>query len=313
MNRREFLVGSIGAGAAVLACGYLPVVAAAVTADPKRGRFRLNYAPHFGMFRHHAGADLVDQVKFMADEGFLAVEDNGLKSKPSRIRERIRREMDRHGMQMGQFVATAEFGTATFASGRPEHRERVVKEIRDSIAVAQSLDVKWISVVPGRRDPRLPLSRQTAHAVDTLSLCAELCEHAGVVMLLEPIDHGRQQPRLFLHSVRQAQQICRAVGSRACKILFDCYQQQLAAERHSPRADMFSLIERSWSNIGYLQIGDNPGRKEPGTGCIDYGRILRFIEGRGFDGLIGMEHGNSLPGREGERAVIDAYAALDRR
>ena len=62
-----------------------------------------------------------------------------------------------------------------------------------------------------------------------------------------------------------------------------------------------------------VQIGDNPGRDEPTTGEINYRNVFRHIHGKGFDGILGMEHGNSRPGRAGELAVIDAYRRVDVR
>ncbi|HZI28102.1 MAG TPA: hypothetical protein VFD64_08085, partial [Gemmatimonadaceae bacterium] len=66
-----------------------------------------------------------------------------------------------------------------------------------------------------------------------------------------------------------------------------------------------------WDEVAYIQVGDNPGRREPGTGEINYRNIFRHIHSKGFLGVVGMEHGNSRQGREGERAVIDAYIAAD--
>jgi hydroxypyruvate isomerase len=67
----------------------------------------------------------------------------------------------------------------------------------------------------------------------------------------------------------------------------------------------------AWDEIPYVQVGDNPGRNEPGTGEINYRNIFRHLHGKGYQGIVGMEHGNSKPGRAGERAVIDAYRAAD--
>lgn len=58
-------------------------------------------------------------------------------------------------------------------------------------------------------------------------------------------------------------------------------------------------------------MGDNPGRNEPGTGEIHYRNVFRHIHRKGFTGIVGMEHGRSIRGREGERAVIDAYVEAD--
>jgi hydroxypyruvate isomerase len=75
--------------------------------------------------------------------------------------------------------------------------------------------------------------------------------------------------------------------------------------------DMIKHIDAAWDEIAYFQIGDNPGRKEPGTGEVNYRNIFRHIHERGYDGVFGMEHGNSQPGKDGELAVIDAYHAAD--
>ena len=70
-------------------------------------------------------------------------------------------------------------------------------------------------------------------------------------------------------------------------------------------------IDLTWEEIGYFQIGDNPGRKEPTTGEMNYKNIFKHIHNKGFKGILGMEHGNSLPGKEGELALIKAYRESD--
>jgi hydroxypyruvate isomerase len=67
----------------------------------------------------------------------------------------------------------------------------------------------------------------------------------------------------------------------------------------------------AWDEVAYLQVGDNPGRNEPGTGEINYHNVFRHVHAKGYDGIVGMEHGNSRPDREGEQAVVDAYVATD--
>ena len=70
-------------------------------------------------------------------------------------------------------------------------------------------------------------------------------------------------------------------------------------------------MEQSWEEIAYFQIGDNPGRKEPTTGEINYNNVFKHIHDKGFRGIMGMEHGNSRKGTEGEMAVIEAYRKSD--
>ena len=75
--------------------------------------------------------------------------------------------------------------------------------------------------------------------------------------------------------------------------------------------DIINNMNRTWEEIAYLQIGDNPGRKEPTTGEMNYKNIFRHIYNKGYKGILGMEHGNAKPGKEGEQALIAAYRETD--
>ena len=75
--------------------------------------------------------------------------------------------------------------------------------------------------------------------------------------------------------------------------------------------NIINNINHCWSEIGYFQIGDNPGRNEPGTGEMNYRNIFKHIHNKGDKGILGMEHGNALPGKEGEMALVKAYRDSD--
>jgi hydroxypyruvate isomerase len=89
------------------------------------------------------------------------------------------------------------------------------------------------------------------------------------------------------------------------KILDDLYHQQIS------EGNLIGNMDKAWDEIGYFQIGDNPGRKEPTTGEINYKNIFKHIHDKGYKGVLGMEHGNSKRGKEGEQAVIEAYRYCD--
>jgi hydroxypyruvate isomerase len=95
------------------------------------------------------------------------------------------------------------------------------------------------------------------------------------------------------------------VDSPSCKILFDIYHQQITEGNIIPN------IDKSWDEIAYFQVGDNPGRKEPTTGEINYMNVFKHIYDKGYKGVLGMEHGNSKSGKAGELAVIVAYRKVD--
>lgn len=301
MKRRNFLSLTVATGAAALLDRGASL---ANTLQAKR-KFKLNYAPHFGMFKNHAGANPIDELKFMADQGFTALEDNGLKGRPVELQESIGKELQRLNMQMGVFVASADFNKVTFASNKQEDRDKILKDMKDSVEVAKRVNAKWSTIVLGRYDQRLEWDYQTANVIENLKRCAEIFEPAGIVMVLEPLNAWRDHPGLFLTKVPQAYMICRAVNSPSCKILFDMYHQQITEGNIIPN------IDKAWDEVAYFQVGDNPGRKEPTTGEMNYRNIFRHIHAKGFKGVVGMEHGNSKPGKEGEQAVIDAYVACD--
>ena len=301
MHRRELLRRTLVAGAALGLGGARSLAAQA----PRPRPFRLKYAPHFGMFELHAGKDLVDQLQFAADQGFSAFEDNGMSERPVEVQERVAREMSRLGLTMGVFVAMGDFEHVTFASTKPEIRADIVGKAKAAVEVAKRVNAKWTTVAPGRYDPGLEWDYQTANVIDNLKRLAEVFEPAGLVMVLEPLNPWKDHPGLFLTRIPQAFQICRAVASPSCKILFDLYHQQITEGNIIPN------IDRAWSEIAYFQQGDNPGRKEPTTGEMNYRNIFGHIHGKGYAGVLGMEHGISKPGIEGEKAVLEAYRYCD--
>jgi len=302
LNRRNFLAMSIAASAAA---GTVGSAQAADKQQPKKNKFKLKYAPHFGMFRHSAGSDLIDQLKFMADNGFTALEDNRMGRRQVATQVAIAKEMSRLGMEMGVFVATADFKQPTFASGNKDMRDKVLADMRVAVEIAKRVNAKWCTVVPGTREHRLEPDYQTANVIDTLKRCAEICEPSGLVMVLEALNPWVNHPDLFLTKIPQGYMICKAVGSPSCKILNDLYHQQIT------EGNLIHNMDRAWDEIAYFQVGDNPGRKEPTTGEINYKNVFKHICQKGFKGIVGMEHGNSLPGVEGEKALIKAYVEVD--
>jgi hydroxypyruvate isomerase len=267
--------------------------------------FHLNYAPHFGMFKHHAGENLIDQIKFIADQGFTAIEDNGMKSREKSLQENITREMARLHITMGVFVAYADFKEKTFVTADPDIRKMLIKQMTEAVDTAKRVNAQWCTVVPGAFDPGREWSYQTANVIENLKWCADVCEAAGLIMVLEPLNPWKDHPGLFLTKIPQAYQICRAVNSPSCKILDDLYHQQVTEGNLMPN------IDKAWQEIAYFQVGDNPGRKEPTTGEINYRNIFKHLYEKGYNGIIGMEHGNSLPGKNGEKAVLNAYRICD--
>jgi len=311
MDRRQFITSSLGASAAATA-GVVPSASAGEEQGTrgKKGSFNLHYAPHFGTFRHLAGKDPIDQLKFAADQGFTAWEDNRMKSRPVDLQKKIARTMEQRDLRMGVFVAHGSLGELTFAVKDKDRQEKVLKDLRESVEVAKRVNAKWMTVVPGNVDERnnearLAKGYQRANVIELLRRCAEIFEPHGMVMVLEPLNWYANHGGTYLQRSDQAYALCKAVDSPACKILFDIYHQQIT------EGNLIPNIDRCWDEIAYFQCGDNPGRNEPGTGEINYHNIFRHIHSKGYGGIVGMEHGAAGSGKAGERAVIEAYHRVD--
>ncbi len=306
MDRRTFMTTGLAAGAAISAGAFPSERAGAEPAElSKKGKFKLKYAPYFGMFRNHAGNDPIDQLKFMADEGFRAAFDNEIADRSKQQQEAIAGQIERLDMMLGPFIACAEFERKTFVTSSKQVRRKLIEQMNNAVEVSKRVNCKWALVVPGAFDTGLEWAYQTANVIDNLKYCAEVCEPAGVIMVIEPLNPWRDHPGLFLTKIAQAYQICRAVGSSSCKIVDDIYHQQVTEGNLIPNIDM------AWDQIAALHLGDTPGRMEPTTGEINYRNIFKHLYEKGYEGVLCMEHGQSKEGKEGERAVIEAYRLCD--
>jgi hydroxypyruvate isomerase len=267
--------------------------------------FSLNYAPHFGMFEQHAGKDYIDQLKFMHEMGFRALEDNEMMEKPVEVQEKIGATLDRLGMDMGVFVIKFPgfFDKSHMTTGDKTWTEMFLKSCREAVETSKRVNAKWATVVPGNFTRNLPMGIQTGNVIEVLKRGAEILEPQKLTMVLEPLSDN---PDLFLRHSDQSYMICKAVDSPSCKILFDMYHMQ------RNEGNMIKNMDLCWSEIAYLQIGDNPGRKEPGTGEVNYANIFEHLRKKNYQGVLGMEHGNFHPGKEGELKLIEAYRKADR-
>lgn len=307
-SRRNFIKRATLAGAAVLAA---PAVFGYQDGKKKSGAreaatpFKLKYAPHIGMFREHAGNDIIDNIKFCNDMGFRAMFDNGLMSRPVEDQARLTGELQRLGMDFGPFVLYADFSVTSFVLNKPDTREMLVNKMKEGVEVAKRTGARWALVVPGRFDEKLDRDFQTANVIDNLRYCCDIVEPAGLTIVLEPLNTLRDHPGLFLTGVPQAYSICRAVNRTSCKMVEDIYHQQITEGNLIPNMDA------AWSEIAAFHCGDNPGRMEPTTGEINYRNVFKFIYNKGYQGVICMEHGMKNRTKEGEASVIEAYRECD--
>lgn len=302
MDRRSFMASGIAAGVS-LAAGINPVTAKAAKKTSQKS-FNLKYAPSVNSFWNHAGKDMFDRISFMYDQGFRAVFDNGLMKKPLPLQEKLASTLRKYKMDLGPFVGGADFKNKSFVLPLNKIKDQLKDQTAKWIETHKAAGAKWVLVVPGRYDESLEWDYQTANVIENLKYCADVCQKAGLVIVIEPLNR-HNHPGLFLTKIPQSYQICQAVDNPSCKIVNDLYHQQIT------EGNLIPNIDRAWSQIASFHIGDNPGRKEPGTGEINYKNIFKYIHAKGFDGVLCMEHGNSIKGKQGEVALINAYRKCD--
>lgn len=305
MHRRNFLQKS--AAATAFAGIGMSAFGLTVPEDKKPSNsafFKLRYAPSFGTFNEMAGKDPIDQIKFCNDQGFRAMFDNGFMGRPVEEQAKIMAEINRLNMKMGPFVLYADFSKESMVLKDETIRQMLIDKVKAGVEVCQRTGLKWALMVPGRYNEKMDWGFQTANVIDILRELSDISLQGGMTIVLEPLNKFNH-PGLFLTDMPQTYAICRGVNSPACKIVDDLYHQQIT------EGNLIPNIEACWSEIGAFHLGDNPGRKEPGTGEINFSNIFKYILSKGYDDVLCMEHGRSIKGKEGEQALIDAYRKAD--
>ncbi len=164
-------------------------------------------------------------------------------------------------------------------------RDDYVEGVRQTIEACRILGVRSIISQTGNVLDGVPRDQQRQAMVETLKLCAPLLEEAGMVLEVEPLNGLVDHAGHFLQRSDESVDVIDQVGSPNVKLVFDVYHQQITEGNVIRNATGY--IDR----INHYHIADNPGRKQPGTGEMNYVNILRAIKNTGFSGFVGLECG----------------------
>ncbi len=303
MERRNFLKQNVLVGGSLLAGSSLLAQNANATTTLDTTPYKLHYGIHDGMFENMAGPNFIDQIKYAHSIGFTAIEDNGMMGRTPEMQQKIGDTLAALGMHMGVFLLNySSNDKINLTTGSQEWKDKFVASCHEAVEVAKRTNATWITVVPGNFERSLPIDIQTGNVIESLRPGADVLAKHNLVMVLEPLS---DTPNLFLRRSDQTYAICKAINNPSCKILFDMYHMQ------KNEGNMINNIDKCWNEIGYFQIGDNPGRNEPGTGEMNYHNIFKHIHSKGYKGVLGMEHGKIGTGKEGELALMKAYRDAD--
>ena len=184
-----------------------------------------------------------------------------------------------HNLPAGDWAA-GERGIACLPGREAEFRAGVEK----AIGYAKALNCPQVNALAGIAPAGL--DRKTAEDVfvDNLRFAADALEKAGIRLVIEPINNRVDIPGFFLNTTRQALGILDRVGHANLKIQYDIYHMQIM------EGDLARTMKAHLDAIGHIQLADNPGRNEPGTGEINYPYLFNALDEMGYAGWIGCEY-----------------------
>lgn len=182
-------------------------------------------------------------------------------------------------------IAVAQFTAWGFVPGLndPANHEGFLQAVREGCQVARPLDCKLMTVVGGNDQPGMTQDQMHQNIIAGLRLAAPIAEAADVTLILEPMNIRADHKGHCLYGSPAAVRICREVGSPHVKINWDLYHMQIS------EGDLCRRLREGFDQVGYLQLADNPGRHEPGTGEVHYPRVLKEAWDLGYRGFVGLE------------------------
>jgi len=282
--------------------------------------FRLRYTGHLGLrapdqplFRHSArSADPVDQIAFLAEQGFAGVQDNFLKLRPVAEQQRIGVALARYGLQMGSFNNNPlAWNRPLWSLADPAAHAELAHDLEDSIAAAARTGGRYLTCVTGmglrQGDPAEDAARHAGELqgmIENLRRLADRAAQGGGILCVEPVA-AAWIPGLLVATLADALHVVRTVAHPAVKLLFDIAHVQTS------EGDVLPRLRACWSDVALLQAADTPGRRDLGSGELDWPAILGFLRERAYAGLIEIEHLPAADSAEAEHQLLRRLRAVD--
>ena len=274
--------------------------------------WKMRYAPSLGldsvrspMFLNMVDSvDPIQHIRFIADRGFSGAFDNFLKQRPAEEQNHIGQELARRGLEMGCFIGNIEtWNKPSWGLADEGARHQLQQDLLTSVEAARRTGGRCITTLGGVTSA-IPLALQLTNMIENLKWLSSIAEDADVVLGVE-VTNEWAFPGLLVHNIFDGYQVVKAVNSPAVRLVFDVYHVQ------AMNGDVIANLDRVWDVIGVIQVADNPGRFEMGTGELNWVNILRHIRNRGYGGLIELEHAVSRPGHAGEEKVLRELRHID--
>ena len=282
MDRRGFLMSSlaVGAGAAVL--GKMPLAAAAPSGPFSALPIRMSVP--ITLF----DGSTEERLEQVAKWGFPAYEWLG----PEGDFDAMRQKADSLGLELSCIV-----GAGAIAPGgmvQPKDHNKIVEQFEERVGVARKLYCKHLIGLSGNERRDVYRDKQTEYVIECLKKLAPIAEKNDVIIVMEALNTLVNHKGYFMARTDHTMQIIKGVNSPNVKMLFDIYHQQIT------EGNVIRNITNNIDHIGHFHVADNPGRKEPGTGELNYTNIFKAIAATGekFKGFVALECGSSTDNNE---------------
>jgi hydroxypyruvate isomerase len=248
------------------------------------------YSPSIEAVFRGSGYGIEQMIRTVHRMGFQAFEFWGWWNKDIETIERVALELD---LQVGSFCSKP------ISLLDPSLRSDFVRGVEESIKVAGRLRCRHLIAMTGNEMEGISRQKQRESAIEGLKRCVPLLERANVSLVLEPLNVKINHPGYFLSESSEAFEIVERVGSKAVRVLYDIYHQQVT------EGDLTRTIEAHFQEIGYFHVADHPGRHEPGTGEIAYPLLMNKLQELGYEGFVGLEFFPKKTPEEGLRACMN--------
>lgn len=229
------------------------------------------------------GATAAEKLALAAAAGFRSV---GFTSEPLRwsLAERatVRARLGELGLRPVTMTAIPAGGPGTPSPLVTGDRDSLLIELRRNVGIARELGIETLVLLAGNGVPGLTRDEQRRALVETSRAFAEVAEQSGVTLALEALNARIDHPGSFLTDAREAAALVAEVASPGLRLLFDCYHQEVES------GDAADLLPSVLGRTAVVHLADHPGRREPGTGAIDWSRTLAPLAA-GFAGEVTLE------------------------
>ncbi|HOZ47818.1 MAG TPA: TIM barrel protein [Candidatus Hydrogenedentes bacterium] len=276
MNRRNFLTGCAATAAgAVVASTAVPAAAAS------DGKVSFADAPLKMSIPHgwFPGKELDEKFAGVASYGFPAYEWLG----PNGDIDALKVSMDRANLKLSCIGGAGAIAPRQMVD--PTDHDRVVAQFQERVQLAHKLGCNTLIGLTGNERDDVSRDEQTANVVTCLKRLAPIAEQENVTIVMEALNVLVNHKGYFMVTTAHTMEILQAVNSPNVKMCYDIYHQQIS------EGNLIKNITDNIDRIGHFHVGDNPGRKQPGTGEINYKNVFKAIAETKYQGYVALECG----------------------